>query len=36
MITSSVLGSFLKDQKTREEFFSIVNKAKWLSVSSLR
>jgi GTP cyclohydrolase I len=28
MITSSVLGSFLKDQKTREEFFSIVNKAK--------
>ncbi len=28
MITSSVLGSFRKDQKTREEFFSIVNKQK--------
>jgi len=26
MITSSVLGSFREDQKTREEFFSIVNK----------
>ncbi|HWY79606.1 MAG TPA: GTP cyclohydrolase I FolE [Candidatus Sulfotelmatobacter sp.] len=27
MITSSVLGSFRSDQKTREEFFSIVNKS---------
>src|SRR5258708_14581375 len=28
MITSSVLGSFREDQKTREEFMSIVNKSK--------
>jgi GTP cyclohydrolase I len=28
MITSSVLGSFREDQKTREEFMSFVSKAK--------